>query len=262
MNRYIRSRLFAPLLILALLMLWEAVGRLAHLPPYIVPVPSQIGRALWEDRVSLWENSLTTLGEMGIGLAFSLIVGWSTAVAMVQWRGLAGALYPLSVVSQMIPTLAIAPVLVLWFGYGIWPKAIVTVLLTFFPLVVTTYDGLRSTDPELIDLYRSFGASNARIFWSVRWPYALPHFFSGLKMAVTWAVVGAAVAEWVGAQAGLGYYIQQRSHQFATAGVFAAVVVLALWGLLFFGFITWIERRAVWWAYARPVEWEPEQPQA
>jgi putative hydroxymethylpyrimidine transport system permease protein len=157
------------------------------------------------------------------------------------------AFYPLIIASQMIPTIAIAPVFVLWFGYSIWSKVIVTVLITFFPITVSTFDGLRSTNKELKELMLTMGATKKDIFFKLNIPSALPHFYSGLKVAVTFSIIGAAIGEWLGAQAGLGYFSRRMMTQFDAAGVFAPIVILSALGILFFIIVVGFEKRSLKW---------------
>jgi putative hydroxymethylpyrimidine transport system permease protein len=147
----------------------------------------------------------------------------------------------------MIPTIAIAPVFVLWFGYSIWSKVIVTVLITFFPITVSTFDGLRSTNKELKELMLTMGATKKDIFFKLNIPSALPHFYSGLKVAVTFSIIGAAIGEWLGAQAGLGYFSRRMMTQFDAAGVFAPIVILSALGILFFIIVVGFEKRSLKW---------------
>ena len=159
------------------------------------------------------------------------------------------ALYPLLVASQTIPIIIIAPLLVLWFGFGLVSKSIVVLLVCFFPIVVALADGLRSADPELIKLFRAFGAGPLRIFWSVRLPGALPSLFSGVRIAIAYSVIGAIFGEYVGASAGLGFYMQLKQHSFSTAGVLAAIVVTALLSVALFASVALVERLALPWYY-------------
>ncbi len=157
------------------------------------------------------------------------------------------ALYPVIVASQTIPTTAIAPLFILWFGYGIWSKVLVTILMTFFPIAITVFDGLKGTKREMEELLLTYGASKKDIFIKLKLPTALPHFFSAVKMSVPLSVIGAAIAEWLGAQKGLGYFSKRMMTQLDGAGVFAPVVLLSVVAMAAVGVISMIERKLIKW---------------
>jgi ABC-type nitrate/sulfonate/bicarbonate transport system permease component len=218
-----------------------------NLEPYLVPSPSEIAASLWDSRSLLAENAWVTLQEMLLGLGLGLIVGVGFAVAMHLSKAIREGTYPLLVISQTIPIVVIAPILVLWLGYGIWPKLVVVSLVCFFPIAVNTLDGLRSVDPDLLKMMRTLDASRLQTFRRVEGPSALPYFFSGAKIAVAVAVIGAVFGEWAGSSSGLGHLIQQASAQLQTARTFAAVVVLSALAIVLFGLLAVIERRVAWW---------------
>ena len=172
-------------------------------------------------------------------LLLAVLMDWSPAAEKM--------LYPLIVASQTIPTTALAPLFVLWFGYTIWSKVLVTVLITFFPITITVYDGLRSVRVEMIELLETYGASRAQIFYKLKLPATLPYFFSALKMAVPMSIVGAAIGEWLGAQAGLGYFSRRMITQLDGAGVFAPIVVLSAVAILLVSILALIEKKVVHW---------------
>jgi ABC-type nitrate/sulfonate/bicarbonate transport system permease component len=198
-------------------------------------------------REPLWRHTLVTLYETVVGFAAALVAGVIFAAVIDFSPWLRRAIYPLLVVSQTIPIITLAPLLVLWFGFGVLSKAIVITLVCFFPITVALADGLRGADPELIKLYRTFGADRWRIFRSVKLPGALPSLFSGVRIAVAYSVIGAIFGEYVGAEAGLGFYMLQKQHGFAIAAVLAAVVVTALLSLALFGLVALVERLALPW---------------
>ncbi|MBY0006047.1 ABC transporter permease [Priestia aryabhattai] len=235
------------ILVVILLAAWEIGARIVNYP-FILPTPSVILTKLWELRMDLLFKHLpATLSIVVIGLVISVVLGVLLAVWM-NWSPLIErAFYPLIIASQMIPTIAIAPVFVLWFGYSIWSKVIVTVLITFFPITVSTFDGLRSTNKELKELMLTMGATKKDIFFKLNIPSALPHFYSGLKVAVTFSIIGAAIGEWLGAQAGLGYFSRRMMTQFDAAGVFAPIVILSALGILFFIIVVGFEKRSLKW---------------
>ena len=206
MKKACKGNLPALLFLFALLMLWQ-LGAMKIDASYILPTPMQILRKLWELRNILFTVHLPATMEVTlIGLAISLILGLGLAVLMDVSPFWQKALYPVVVASQTIPTTTIAPLFVLWFGYGIWSKVLVTILITFFPITITVYDGLRSAKVEMAELLLTYGATKRDIYLKVKVPCALPYFFSAVKMAVPMSIIGAAIGEWLGAQSGLGYF--------------------------------------------------------
>src|SRR5262245_32053066 len=233
----------------ALLLLWQWYASQPEVDPLLLPTPLAVWHALVTQRDVLWRNTLVTLSETAVGFGAALAAGLCFGAALDFSPWLRRALYPLLVTSQTIPIITLAPLLVLWFGFGLLSKAVVVTLVCFFPIVVALADGLRGTDPDLIKLYRSFGAGRWRIFWSVRLPGALPSLFSGVRIAITYAVIGAIFGEYVGAKAGLALYMKQ--HQFATAAVMAAIVVTATLSIALFALTALVERLALPWYYAQ-----------
>ena len=242
------TRWLAPVvLLLVLLAIWEIVARGLHVPDFILPAPSQIAVSFVEHFAELaWHGGVTLL-EMALGLSIGTLGGIALAIAVFYSSLLDKALYPLIIGSQMIPVFAIAPILIVWMGYGLWPKVTVAALISFFPLVVNVSDGLREPSEGAVDLFRSMGATRMQIFRKLRWPACLPTLFSGLRVSTTLAVVGATIGEWVGAHQGLGYLMLQSNARLRMSLVFAAIVMLSLLGLLLFGAIRIIERRVVHW---------------
>lgn len=243
-----RSSYLAPsLLILVLVFCWEIGARLLAMP-YILPAPSEIANKLWELRSTLLlEHLPATLLIVVIGLGISIVLGVGLSVWMHASKTIERAVYPLMIVSQTIPTIALAPIFVLWFGYSIWSKVVVTVLITFFPIAVNTFDGLRSSNKELRELMLTMGAKKRDIFRKLDIPSALPFFYSGLKVAFPLSVIGAAIGEWLGAQAGLGYFSRRMMTQFDGAGVFAPIILLSLLGIGLFLIVILIEKRSFKW---------------
>ena len=215
---------------------------------YILPTPLEILQRLWELRGPLFTVHLpATMAVTAIGLAISLVLGLALAVAMDASDMVRRMLYPVVVVSQTIPTTAIAPLFVLWFGYGIWSKVLVTVLITFFPITITVYDGLRSAKTEMAELLQTYGATRREIFWKIKAPCALPYFFSAIKMAVPMSIIGAAIGEWLGAKSGLGYFSRRMMTQLDGAGVFAPIVILSVTAMVAVGIVALLERKFVRW---------------
>lgn len=234
-------------LVFFLLIVWETGARL-YGKPFILPSPVDILVRLWELRDILFINHLpATLAVILIGLFLSLVLGAGLSIWMHESGIVRKAFFPLVIASQTIPVIALAPIFVLWFGYSIWSKVVVTVLITFFPVTVNTFDGLRSADPHLKEMLQTMGASKRQIFLKVELPSALPHFFSGLKVAVTLSVIGAAIGEWLGADSGLGYFSRRMMTQFDGAGVFAPIVLLSLLGIALFLLVRILEKIMMKW---------------
>ena len=247
MKKACRGNLPALVFLLALLMLWQ-LGAMKIDASYILPTPMQILQKLWELRNILFTVHLPATMEVTlIGLAISLILGLGLAVLMDVSPFWQKALYPVVVASQTIPTTTIAPLFVLWFGYGIWSKVLVTILITFFPITITVYDGLRSAKVEMAELLLTYGATKRDIYLKVKVPCALPYFFSAVKMAVPMSIIGAAIGEWLGAQSGLGYFSRRMMTQLDGAGVFAPIVLLSVTAMVTVGLVSLLEKRLVRW---------------
>lgn len=242
-----KANLPAAILLFALLMLWQA-GAMGIGAAYILPSPVQVLRRLWELRGPLFTAHLpATMEVVFIGLAISVALGVGLAVLMDASPVAEKALYPLIVASQTIPTTALAPLFVLWFGYGIWSKVLVTVLMTFFPVAITVFDGFRSVRTEMEELLVTFGAGRRDIFRKLKLPAVLPYFFSAMKMAIPLSVIGAAIGEWLGAQSGLGYFSRRMMTQLDGAGVFAPILLLSAAAMLLVAVTAAVERRVVTW---------------
>ena len=242
-----KANLPAAILMFALLMLWQGAA-MGVGAAYILPSPIQVLRRLWELRGPLFTAHLpATMEVVGAGLAISIVLGLALAVLMDASPVAEKALYPLVIASQTIPTTALAPLFVLWFGYSVWSKVLVTVLMTFFPVTITVFDGFRSVKTEMRELLFTFGADRRQIFLKLKLPAVLPYFFSALKMAIPLSVIGAAIGEWLGAQSGLGYFSRRMMTQLDGAGVFAPIVLLSLAAMLLVAVVSAVERRVVTW---------------
>lgn len=224
-----------------------AIAELFSLEPYLVPSPAEIAQSLWENRGLLAENAWVTLREIVFGILCAVLVGIGFAIGMHRWRMLRDAAYPLIIASQTIPIIVIAPILVVWFGYGITPKIVIIGLICFFPITIAVLDGLRSVDSEAVKLMRSLDASRWQLFRRVEAPTALPSLFTGTKIAVVIAPIGAVFAEWAGSSSGLGHLIQSDSANFEVARQFATVAILSAIALGLMGLTVLAERRVVRW---------------
>jgi len=235
------------LLVLILLLLWDVVIRLFKIPPYLIPPPQKVvGQLIAEWPMLLKQSWLTTLATLG-GFALSVLIGIPLAMTIAYSRTVESFVYPLLVFSQSIPKVAIAPLFVVWFGFGLIPKVIAAFLLGFFPIVVSTVMGFKSVEADMFDLARSMGASRLQTFFKISLPQALPAVFSGMKVAITLAVVGAVVGEFVGSNSGIGYVLQIANGNFDLPLMFAALVVLSMIGVLLFMVIDLIERLTIPW---------------
>ncbi|MBS1884718.1 MAG: ABC transporter permease [Actinobacteria bacterium] len=254
MNRRLILGWILPLLVLAALVgLWQIaastgwIAEALNLEPFLVPSPAEVADALWSNRAVLWENTWVTLREILIGLLAGIVTGVALAVAMRFSRLLRDAIFPLSVAVQAVPVVVLAPILVVWFGFGIWVKVIVVALACFFPILVATLDGLRSVDPEAVKMMRTLDGSRWAIFRRVEAPSALPGFFSGAKIAVAVAPIVALFAELAGSNSGLMRLIIQDNANLEIADMFAATVILAVIGVLLVGLTALAQRLVITW---------------
>ena len=238
----------AIVLVAVLLLAWEAYVRLSGVNPLLLPGPVRIVESLWAFRDDALRHAIPTIVETVSGFAISVVLAVVAAVAMDRAELVRRAVEPLLVVSQTIPVVAIAPLLVLWFGFGIAPKILVVVLVTFFPVTIALLAGLRSASREVTDMVRSFGATEWQALRLLRWPAALPYLFTGLRISVVYAVIGAVFGEYVGAREGLGIWMQLSQNAFRTDLVFAAIVVTAAVSLTLYAAITVLQRVLVPWA--------------
>jgi ABC-type nitrate/sulfonate/bicarbonate transport system permease component len=229
------------------MVLWEVLVRWLELPPWLLPGPVRIMGAGRDTAELLVWHTLHTLKAAALGTALAVGGGLVFGVLIHTLPVLRFNLYPLLVASQTVPTLVVAPLLTLWFGYGILPKVLLVGLACFFPVTVGVIDGLEAADQELVALARTMGASPARLFWKIRWPSSLPSLFTGLRVAITYSIIATVVAEWMGADAGLGVYLTRASHSYLTDRVFAAIVVISALSLLLFWAVNRLAAMAIPW---------------
>ena len=224
------------------LTLWEAAVRGFNVPTWLLPAPSEIATEIAHSAPLLVKHSLITAQEVVIGFSIASTFGCVLAIAIVKSRVLECSLYPFLIASQTIPVITIAPLLLVWVGPEQTSKIIVVALISFFPIVVNLVDGLRSTDPEMVDMLRTLGAGERTVFTKLRFPMALPFLFSGLKIAAVVAIIGAVIGEWVGAQGGLGWLMKVSGPQFQTARVFASIAWLSCMAIALFSLVSLTER--------------------
>lgn len=241
------------LLIAGLVGLWQiavstgAIADVLNLDPILIPSPAEIATALWDNRSLVAENAWVTMKEIFFGFLIGLAVGLAFGFLLRPFETLRLTFYPLIVASQAIPIVVFAPILVVWFGYGIGPKLAVVALVCFFPIAVATADGLRAVDLQAVKMMRTLDASRRQLLWRLEMPTALPFTFSGAKIGVTFAPIAAVFGEWVGSDSGLGHLILQDNAQLNTARVFAAALVLSAIAIGLYGLVALAERRIVTW---------------
>lgn len=245
-------RIVVPLTTLCVvLVVWELAVRLGVVPNFILPSPTQVVAAFVADAPLLASHAGTTLLEAALGLGIGVLVGFVAAVLMDRFELVYLALDPLITVSQTIPTVAIAPLLVLWFGYGLAPKVVLIVLTTFFPVAVSLVGGFRSVDSDMIDLMRTMNATDLQIFTRVKLPAALEQLFSGLRISATYAIVGAVIAEWLGGFSGLGVYMTRVRKSFGYDSMFAVIILISALSLALMKAVDLLERICMPWNNAK-----------
>jgi ABC-type nitrate/sulfonate/bicarbonate transport system permease component len=255
-------RRVGPPLAFALLVLgaWQLYVALSGISESVLPSPLEVARAVVGDRGTLAPSAWTTLSEILIGYGVAIVVGIALAVAVASSVLVERAAYPWLVISQLVPVPAVAALVAVWTGFGLGSKVLVVALVSFFPIAVNAIDGLRATEPDLLDLLATLGAGRWQRLRLARAPSALPYLFSGLRVAAVLSVIGAVFAEWVGSyQTGLGYLILTYNNETATPDEFAAVVLLALIGIALFGAVGLIERVALPWHRGARAERAPER---
>ena len=238
----IRALIYPVGMMVALIAVWEAAARLFSIPPYLLPAPSQIVVSMDSNAIILIKESVVTTFEILLGFALSVAVGVPLALAIYLWRPFARAVYPLLVSSQAVPKVAVAPLFLVWFGFGLLPKVLIAFLIAFFPVVINTAMGLASLEREKIYLAQSMGLGSVATFFKIQLPNALPSIFAGLKISITFAVVGAVVGEFVGGQGGLGYLLLIANGNMDTALLFSGIVALTLLGIVLFALVGLLER--------------------
>ncbi len=228
--------------IFLLLGIWEAAVRLLGVPPYLLPAPSAVAQSMVANAALLLKHGATTALEVVLGFALSIAVGVPLALAIVHWKAFSRSVYPVLVSSQAVPKVAVAPLFLVWFGFGLLPKVLIAFLIAFFPIVINTAMGLASVEREKLYLAQSMGLGRLATFFKIKLPSALPSIFAGLKISITFAVVGAVVGEFVGGQSGLGYLLLIANGNMDTALLFAGIAALTFLGVMFFVIIGLIER--------------------
>ena len=233
--------------VVGLLLAWHFVVVAFAIPSYLIPAPMVVAEHLGENWTFLADHALVTTYETLGGFLMSIAVGVPLAIGIVWSQTLDRAIMPLLVLSQTFPKVAIAPLLIIWFGFGIMTKVIVSFLVAFFPVVIAGVAGMRAVDTEMVELVKAMRGTTFQIFWKIRLPSALPHFFAGLKVAIAFAIVGAVVGEWVGANKGLGHIMLWANANLDTPMLFSVLVILMLIGIVLYYAIVWLERLLIPW---------------
>lgn len=236
--------------VLGLLAIWQAVCSLGLVPDFMLPSPIEVIQALVSDFALLMQHSAITIAEAALGLVIGVAVGFVFALLMDRFETFYLAFEPLLTVSQTVPTVAIAPLFVLWFGYGLLPKVLLVVLTTFFPVTVALASGFRSVDPDEVDLMRTFKATEWQIFRYAKLPAAMEQFFSGLRISATYAIVGAVISEWLGGFWGLGVYMTRVRKSFSYDRMFAVIIIISALSLLLMKGVDALERACMPWKRA------------
>lgn len=241
--RHLWNSIWPPLVaVILFLILWQAATSLFHIEKWILPSPTVIAKEAFSGAAGLWVHTQATLQLMLLGFAIGTTVGLLVACVLHTIPFLKSSLYPLIILSQNVPTIALAPLLMIWFGFGLLPKIIVITLVCFFPVAVATMDGLTRTDRVMLDYMRMAGASKSEIFRKLEVPHALPSMLSGVKIAATYSVMGAVIAEWVGADKGIGYYMMLQKSSFRTDKIFVAIAIIVAMSLAMFALIALLEK--------------------
>ena len=243
----ITSKIWSCSAIVLILIVWQLASAIGLVDSFMLPSPIQVLRAFITEFPILMEHLLVTLAEAFIGLAFGVLLGFVIAVLMDQFEGIYKAFYPLIVLTQTIPTVAIAPLLVLWFGYEMMPKVILIVLTTFFPIAVGMLNGFQSADKDSINLLRAMGAGRWQIFRHIKFPVALSQFFAGLRISVSYAVVGAVISEWLGGFHGLGVYMTRVKKAFSFDKMFAVIFLISIISLLLMKGVDLLQKKCMPW---------------
>jgi ABC-type nitrate/sulfonate/bicarbonate transport system permease component len=233
--------------VIAFVVIWQIVCVMGLVPGFMLPSPIDVGEALVSDFPLLMHHAGVTLLEAFLGLVAGVLLGFCCAALMDTFPLVKSALYPILVLTQTIPPVAIAPLLILWFSYGIVPKVILVVLVSFFPMAVGLLEGFQSVDPDMVKLLKSMGADRLQIFWNVKFPSAMGNFFSGLKIAVSYSIVGAVIAEWLGGFTGLGVYMTRVKKSLSYDKMFAVILLVSFISLLLMEAVKYIQYKSMPW---------------
>jgi len=250
-SKSIADKLIPPACILLILAVWEGGVRWLAIPEWILPGPVRIARTFAGTLPLMLKHGQTTMAECLVGFVAAIILAFMIALVMDEITPVKKAVYPIMVASQTVPIISVAPLFIIWFGYGVLPKIIVVILVCFFPIAISLLGGLAGVDREYLELFRSMGAGRLQTLRMVKLPLALPAFFSGLKISASYSVMGAVIGEWLGAKEGLGTYMTLSQHSFQVDRVFAAIVAITLLSFALVAAVGWAERMVIPWSRLR-----------
>lgn len=243
----IKNKLYPIITLVAAVLLWQVIVDVKNVPAYIVPSPTSIVKTLISDFKVIMDNTKVTIYESIVGFVISIILSFVLAILMDSFKVVRKSLYPILVISQTIPTIAIAPLFIIWFGFGPMPKIIVVVITCFFPIVISLIDGFEKVDRDYINLFRTMKASRLQTFYHLKLPYAMVNLFSGLKIAATYMVMASVIGEWLGGDSGIGVYMVRAKSAYALDKVFAAIIVIVLISIIIIYIIDFISKRLIHW---------------
>ena len=243
----ITSKIWSCSAIVLILIVWQIVSTTGLVDGFLLPSPVKVVQALISEFPILMEHSVISLSEAFLGLALGIVLGFVMAVVMDQFEGLYKAFYPLIILTQTVPTVAIAPLLVLWFGYEMTPKVILIVITTFFPIAIGLLNGFKSADKDAMNLLRAMGAGRWQIFRYIKFPGALSDFFAGLRISASYAVVGAVISEWLGGFGGLGVYMTRVKKAFSFDKMFAVIFLISMISLLLMKGVDFLQKKCMPW---------------
>jgi ABC-type nitrate/sulfonate/bicarbonate transport system permease component len=241
---------------LILMTIWSILTKSGSSLRYIIPHPVDIASVFSKYSGLLLNHSINTILETLIGLFFSIVLGSLIAIAMDKWKAFQQTIYPFVIISQTVPIIALAPLFILWFGYGVTAKIFIVTLVCFFPIAVNLYDGFRQVSVEYLRLFKSMNASASQTFFLLKIPSALPAFFTGLKLSVSYSIMAAIIGEWLGGEKGLGIYMTRATKSYQTAHVFAIIIVISAFSLLLYGCVLLLERILLRWKFTHLAEYE------
>ncbi len=242
------TKYISVLLIGFMILTWEITSQLGLYHDFALPAPSRIYRAFFEAFPGILPHIGTTLAEAGIGFVLSIVFAIILAVLMDNYQLIKEAIYPILIISQTVPLIVLAPLFAIWFGFGLLPKVVIVVLICFFPIVISLYEGLESADPDMLSLLKSMGASPYQIFKLVKFPAAMTGFFSGLRISATYSIMGAVIGEWMGGSKGLGIYIIRSKNSFALHNVFVGILIVVMLSMAVFKAIDVMQYIAMPWS--------------
>lgn len=246
-SKKIIDKILPVIFIIFLIGVWQGAVTLGNIQSFILPSPVNVVKALMADFNIMKEHILTTFIEGVTGLLISIVLALILAVIMDLQPKIKKAVYPVLVISQTIPVIALAPLFIIWFGFGMMPKVIIVVIMCFFPIVISISDGMENVDKDLINHFKLMGASKIQRFIHLKLPYGLINFFAGLKIAATYSIMGAVVGEWIGGQTGLGVYMTRAKSSYAIDKMFAAILVIVIMSMLLFVLIEAISKLCMPW---------------